>query len=88
MACNVPRQVGSTYQTLWTRARKNAEARRLGATSRREKGLDQAPHYVSPTLTCNLGRDSSLHAGQQVSLLTLAGRIHVPYQGYAWYCPW
>ena len=30
MACNVPRQVGATYQGLWTKARKNAEARRLG----------------------------------------------------------
>jgi putative transposase len=45
-------------------------------------GLDQAPHYVSPTLTYNLGRDYSLRAGQEVSLLTLAGRIHVPYQGW------
>jgi putative transposase len=35
MACNVPRQVGSTYQTLWTKAKKNAEARRLGYTRRR-----------------------------------------------------
>ena len=30
MACNVPRQVGATYQGLWTKVRKNAEARRLG----------------------------------------------------------
>jgi putative transposase len=51
MACNVPRQVGSTYQALWTKAIKNAEARHLGYTKRRFKGLDQAPHYVSPTLT-------------------------------------
>ena len=83
MACNVPRQVGSTYQALWTKAKKNAEARRLGYTKRRFKGLDQAPHYVSPTLTYNLGRDYSLRAGQEVSLLTLAGRIHVPYQGWS-----
>ena len=62
MACNVPRQVGSTYQALWTKARKNAEARRLGYTKRRFKGLDQAPHYVSPTLTYNLGRDYSLRS--------------------------
>jgi IS605 OrfB family transposase len=82
MACNVPRQVGSTYQALWTKAKKNAEARRLGSTKRRFKGLDQAPHYVSPTLSYNLGRDYSLRAGQEVSLLALCGRIHVPYQGY------
>jgi putative transposase len=83
MACNVPRQVGSTYQSLWTKARKNAEARRLGYTKRRFKGLDKAPHYVSPTLTYNLGRDYSLRTGQGVSLLTLAGRVHVPYLGWS-----
>jgi predicted transposase len=43
MACNVPRQVGSTYQTLWTKARKNAEARRLDYTKRRGVRPDQAP---------------------------------------------
>ena len=83
MACNIPRQVGATYKALWTKAKKNAEARRLGYTKRRFKGLDQAPHYVSPTLIYNLGRDYSLRSGQQVSLLTLAGRIHVPYQGWS-----
>jgi IS605 OrfB family transposase len=82
MACNVPRQVSATYKGLWTKVRKNAEARRLGHTRKRYKGLDKAPHYVSPTLTYNLGRDYSLRAGQAVSILTLAGRVHVPYQGY------
>src|SRR5215472_9448474 len=43
MACNVPRQVGAAYKSLWTKARKNAEARRLGYTRRRFKGLDKAP---------------------------------------------
>ena len=40
MACNVPRQVGATYKGLWTKARKNAEARRLGErlAARREPG--------------------------------------------------
>jgi putative transposase len=32
MACNVPRQVGATYKGLWTKVKKNAEARRLGYT--------------------------------------------------------
>jgi IS605 OrfB family transposase len=82
MACNVPRQVGSTYQALWTKAKKNTEARRLGSTKRRFKGLDQAPHYVSPTLTYNFGRDYSLRIGQVVSLLTVQGRLHVPDLGW------
>jgi putative transposase len=37
---------------------------------------------VSPTLSYVYRRDYSLQSGQQVSLLTLSGRIHVPYQGY------
>ena len=88
MACNVPRQVGSTYQALWTRAKKNAEARRLGYTRKRYKGLDKPPRYVSPTLASNLGRDYSFRTDQQVSILTLAGRLHVPYQGYAKHVAW
>ncbi len=83
MACNVPRQVGSTYQALWTKAIKNAEARRQGFTKRRFKGLDKPPKYVAPTLTYNLGRDYALRSGQEVSILTLAGRLHVPYHGWS-----
>ena len=82
MACNVPRQVGATYKGLWTKARKNAEQRKAGRTKKRYKGLDQAPHYVSPTLTYNFHRDYSLKGGQQVSILTLGGRVIVPYTGY------
>jgi putative transposase len=82
MACNVPRQVGATYKGLWTKAKNNAEARRLGYTKKRYKGLDQAPKYVSPTLTYNYHRDYSLKEQHQVSILTLQGRIVVPYRGY------
>jgi putative transposase len=82
MACNVPRQVGATYKGLWTKAKKNAEARRLGYTKKRYKGLDKAPKYVSPTLTYNYHRDYSLKEQHQVSILTLQGRIIVPYRGY------
>jgi putative transposase len=83
MACNVPRQVGATYKGLWTKVKKNAEARRKGYTKKRYKGLDKPPHYVSPTLTYNYHRDYSLKEGQQVSILTLAGRIIVPYRAIA-----
>jgi putative transposase len=68
---------------LWTKARKNAEARRRGYTKKRYRGLDQAPHYVSPTVSYVYGRDYSLKSGHQVSLLTLSGRIHVGYLGYS-----
>jgi IS605 OrfB family transposase len=83
MACSVPRQVGATYKTLWTRAKANAEARKAGRTKKRYKGLDQAPKYVSPTLTYLLGHDYSVKTEQRVSILTLDGRVVVPYLGYS-----
>ncbi|WP_201364112.1 RNA-guided endonuclease InsQ/TnpB family protein [Dictyobacter formicarum] len=82
MACNVPRQVGATYQTLWTKAKQNAQARKAGWTRKRYKGLDQPPKYVSPTLTYNYRRDYSFKKEQQVSILTLQGRVVLPYRGY------
>jgi len=82
MATNVPRHVGATYKTLWTKVRQNNAARKAGHTKKRYKGLDQPPKYVSPTLTYNNQRDYSLKAGNQVSILTLDGRIIVSYAGY------
>ena len=82
MACNVPRQVGATYKTLWTKVKANAAARQAGRTRKRYKGLDQAPKYVSPTLTYNYQRDFSFKSEQRVSILSLDGRVIVPYTGY------
>src|SRR5437660_12444044 len=83
MACSVPRQVGATYKALWTRVKKNAEASLAGLTKKRYKGLDNPPKYVSPTLTYNYHRDYSLKPDNQVSVLTLDGRVIVPYTGYS-----
>ena len=83
MAYNVPRQVGATYKGLWTKVKKNKQHRQAGYTKKRYKGLDQAPHYTSPTLTYNYGRDYGFKNDQQVSVLTLTGRIILPYLGYA-----
>src|SRR4051812_19371503 len=82
MACSVPRQVGATYKALWTRVKKNATARKEGRTKKRYKGLDQAPKYVSPTLTYQLGHDYSFKTEHRVSILTLEGRVVLPYTGY------
>src|SRR5438093_884326 len=38
MACNVPRQVGATYKTLWTKVKQNAAQRKAGITKKRYKG--------------------------------------------------
>jgi putative transposase len=81
MACNVPRQVGATYKTLWTKVKQNAAARKAGKTKKRYKGLDEAPEYVSPTLTYNYHRDYSLKPHEQISILTLDGRVIVSYTG-------
>jgi len=82
MACNVPRQVGATYKGLWTKLKKNIEHRRTKRTKKRFKGLDQPPKYVSPTLTCNYGRDYSFKTAQRVSIMTVQGRVIVDYKGY------
>src|SRR5215472_10190097 len=82
MACNVPRQVGATYKTLWTKVKQNNAARKAGHTKKRYKGLDNPPKYVSPTLTYNYQRDYSLKEDSQVSILTLDGRVIVFYTGY------
>src|SRR5947207_8528720 len=81
MACNVPRQVGATYKGLWTKVKQNALARKAGLTKKRYKGLDQAPKYVSPTLTYNYQRDYSFKTEQRVSILALSGRIVMSYTG-------
>jgi IS605 OrfB family transposase len=83
MACSVPRQVGATYKTLWKRVKQNAAHRKAGYTKKRYKGLDKAPTYGSPTLTYQDRKDYSFKKDQQVSVLTLAGRVIVPYTGYS-----
>jgi putative transposase len=82
MACSIPRHVGATYKGLWTKVRKNAEARAAGHTKKRYKGLDQPPKFASPTLDYQLGHDYSFKTGQRVSILTLSGRVVVSYTGY------
>src|ERR1051326_1627507 len=88
MACSVFRQVGATYKGLWTKWYKNVEARKAGWTKKRFKGLDKPPHYVSPTLTYVLRRDYMLKAAGEVSVLTLTGRVVLPYQGYTRHLTW
>jgi putative transposase len=82
MACNVSRQVAATYKGLWTKLKQNLAHRKAGHTKKRYRGLDKASKYVSPTVTYNYGYDYSFKSGQQVSVLTLQGRIILPYQGY------
>jgi hypothetical protein len=88
MACSVFRQVGATYKGLWTKWYKNVKARKAGWTRKRFKGLDQPPHYVSPTLTYVYGPTTLVFAAGGVSVLTLAGRLVLPYQGYARHLAW
>jgi IS605 OrfB family transposase len=83
MACSIPRQVGATYKALWTRAKQNAALRKAGKTKKRYKGLDQPAKYVAPTLEYQLGHDYSFKTAHRVSLLTLQGRVVIPYTGYS-----
>jgi putative transposase len=82
LACSAVRQVAATYKGLWTKLKKNAEHRRAKITKKRFKGLDQPPHYSSPTVQYTYERDYTFQRNQQVSIGTLNGRIALPYQGY------
>ncbi|HEU5226686.1 MAG TPA: transposase [Ktedonobacteraceae bacterium] len=82
LACSVERQVAATYKGLWTKLLKNREHRRLKITKKRFKGLDQPPHYSSPTVQYTYERDYTFQCDSRVSIGTLNGRISLPYQGY------
>jgi len=82
MACNVPRQVAATYKRLWTKAKANAKSRACGQTKKRYMGMDRPPMYSQPTVTYNYGRDYGFKRDGRVSILTLEGRIVLPYRGY------
>jgi len=82
MTCSVMREVAATYKGHWTKAKQNAAARKAGHTKKRYKELDAPPTFVSPTLTYQHRKDYSFKANQQVSILTLDGRVMVSYQGY------
>jgi putative transposase len=59
-----------------------AEHRRAKMTKKRFKGLDQPPHYSSPTVQYTYERDYAFQCDSRVSIVTLGGRISIPYQGY------
>ena len=82
LACSVERQVAATYKGLWTKLLKNREHRRQKITKKRFKGLDQPPHYSSPTVQYTYERDYTFQCDSRVSVGTLNGRISIPYQGY------
>lgn len=81
LACSVERQVAATYKGLWTKLLKNKEHRRARITKKRFKGLDQPPHYSSPTVQYTYERDYTFQRDSRVSLGTLNGRIVLSYQG-------
>ena len=83
MACSVPRYVGAVYKTLWAKAKQSKAAREVNPKAKRYKGLDNAPKFVSRTLSYQYRRDYSFKKGQQVSISTLNGRVVLPYEGYA-----
>jgi hypothetical protein len=82
MACSVPRQVGAAYKALWTKVKANAAARAAGHTKKHYRGLDQAPRFISPPLTYQLGHDYGCKTSRQVSILRLEGRLILPDSGY------
>src|SRR6266568_2468190 len=81
LACSIERQVAATYKGLWTKVKKNAQARKAGITKKRYKGLDQAPTFVSPTVQYTYERDYTFKTQKQVSINTREGRITLSYTG-------
>lgn len=82
MSCNVPRQVAATYKWLWIKVKQNGEHLKAWQTQNRYKGLDWPPKYVSIICNLNYKRNYSF-VKQGVSLITLQGRIKVPYAEYS-----
>lgn len=82
MVCGIAKQVGSTYKTLWTRAKQHKSHRAKGWTKKNYKGLDKAPKFSSLTATLYYGKDFSWSKDQTVSVATLDGRIKMKYHGW------
>lgn len=64
------------------KVKQSQKAREVNPKARRYKGLDNAPKFVSRTLSYQYNRDYSFKKGQQVSVATLEGRLILPYEGY------
>ena len=88
MACSAPRQVAATYKGLWTKLKQHneREAKLCAEKPRRKfrpfRAFDSAPKFASRTLEYQYGKDYTWKKGQQVSVLTLQGRVVMAYEGY------
>ena len=92
LACTAERSVATAYKTLWTTTKK-AASRRKAALDRRAaggtgrlpklyKGLESPPVFKALTLEYQYGRDWSLKKDRRVSLMTLAGREIISFDGW------
>lgn len=82
MVCGIAKQIGSTYKTLWTRAKQHKSHKAKGWTKKRYKGLDKAPKFGALSSTLYYGKDFSWSKDQMVSVATLDGRIKLKYHGW------
>lgn len=83
VACSIAREVGSKYNTQWTKLKKHNENKAKGYTKRRYKGLDKVIKFTSRTCTLQYNRDYSFNFNNNlVSVATLNGRIKLEYKGW------
>lgn len=93
LACSTERLVSAAYRTLWTTT-KNAAKRRKealgriaaggkGRIPRLYQGLDSAPVFKARTLEYQYGKDFTFKKDDQVSLMTLDGRMTFSYEGWS-----
>jgi IS605 OrfB family transposase len=82
IACSVSRYVTAAYKTLWKKFRSNKKHQKKGYTKKAYKGLSKPPKYTERTVPYQYGYDYTFKANQQVSIMTLNGRLKLPYQGW------
>jgi putative transposase len=84
LACGICRYTGAAYKTLWKAAKTHANQCKENPKKRYKQytGLDQPPKFSSLALTYQIGKDFGFKTDRQVSVLTLNGRISVPYAGW------
>ena len=74
------REVSRAYKALWKKVEDATTQRSDGRSTKRYTLLTQAPLYRNPMLSYRYGRGYTFVGQEYISILMLAGRIHIPYE--------
>ena len=78
-ARRILREVGQLYQGLWKKIEHNTLLQCDRRTIKRYTVLNQAPLYATSMVSYQYGKDYCFQDDTSVSLLTLDGRLSIPY---------